>query len=71
MSMERRFLKEMKKDSVRLWIMQEGEFVVVYFYHNNFPTPIDKEVRANLEQAEQLCQEFLYPQSVEHIQLAV
>lgn len=60
--MNRAFVKEVKRGKVRLWIMKEGDMYGVYFYHENFPLPIDKEMAKDLQAAETICQEYLYPE---------
>lgn len=61
--MNRTFVEEYKKDKVRLWIMEEGDMHAVYFYHENFPIPVDKELVKDLDTAKTLCQNFLYPEA--------
>lgn len=61
--MNRAFVKEFKKGKIRLWIMKEGELHSVYFYHENFPLPVDKELVKDLETAEKLCLNYLNPET--------
>ena len=63
MLMTRRFETEFKYGDIRLWVVQEGEKHVVYFYHNNFPLPIDRVAKSTLDEAKSYCSEYLTRQS--------
>ena len=67
MFMTRQFESEFKYGDIRLWIVQEGEEHVVYFYHNNFPLTIDRVAKSTLDEAKGYCSEYINSQSSESL----